>query len=156
MFIGYSPAHKGYLCLSPTSKIYITRHVLFDENVFPFLSYFSTISPAEPDVLSSSPSTLALMPSSTHISSFVVSPDITHSLSVSPSLTSFADSPSSPRIQNNYPMITRGKSGIFKPRTYNMCAISFSVPTTVKDAFHQPHWYVVMHEEYKALCANQT
>jgi len=156
MFIGYNRAHKGYLCLSPIGKIYISHHVLFDENVFPFLSYFSPISPTEHDMLYSSPTTPALIPSSTHISSSVVTLDITHPLYASPSLTSYAHSPSSPCIQNNHPMITRGKSGIFKPRTYNTYVSSFFVPTTIKNAIHQPHWYAVMHEEYKVLCANQT
>ncbi|KAM0033618.1 putative RNA-directed DNA polymerase [Helianthus debilis subsp. tardiflorus] len=37
IFIGYSPKHKGYRCLEPTtSRIYITRHAKFDEENFPF------------------------------------------------------------------------------------------------------------------------
>jgi len=107
-------------------------------------------------ILSSSASTLALILSSTPISSSVVIPNITHSLFVSPSPTSYADSPSSPHIENNHPVITCGKSGVFKSRTYNTSISSFSIPTTVNDVLHQPHWYVAMHEEYKDLCTNQT
>ena len=36
IFIRYSPAHKGYCCLDPiTGRVYVSRHVTFDENTFP-------------------------------------------------------------------------------------------------------------------------
>jgi hypothetical protein len=37
VFIGYRTEHKGYKCLyPPTGRIYISRHVVFDEEVLPF------------------------------------------------------------------------------------------------------------------------
>lgn len=37
VFIGYSYFHKGYQCLNPeTNKVYISRHVVFDEQQFSF------------------------------------------------------------------------------------------------------------------------
>lgn len=37
IFLGYSLNHKGYQCLNPnTNRVYITRHVVCDELVFPF------------------------------------------------------------------------------------------------------------------------
>ncbi|KAJ8772626.1 hypothetical protein K2173_027803 [Erythroxylum novogranatense] len=39
VFIGYSEKYKGYKCLNPkTKKIIISRHVKFDETVFPYKS----------------------------------------------------------------------------------------------------------------------
>jgi hypothetical protein len=37
IFLGYAPQQKGYRCLHiPTNRIWISRHVVFDENRFPF------------------------------------------------------------------------------------------------------------------------
>lgn len=36
-FLGYSNLHKGFKCLDiPTGRVYISRDVVFDENIFPF------------------------------------------------------------------------------------------------------------------------
>ncbi|GKV11134.1 hypothetical protein SLEP1_g22416 [Rubroshorea leprosula] len=37
IFLGYNTKHKGYKCLyPPTNKIFVSRHVVFDEMQFPF------------------------------------------------------------------------------------------------------------------------
>jgi hypothetical protein len=37
VFIGYNSSHKGYKCLDQSTwRIYISRDVVFDENIFPF------------------------------------------------------------------------------------------------------------------------
>lgn len=40
VFLGYSPSHKGYKCLSSSSRIYITRHAVFNEQEFLYKHLF--------------------------------------------------------------------------------------------------------------------
>ncbi|KAJ4793324.1 polyprotein [Rhynchospora pubera] len=45
VFIGYAKNQKGYRCLHlPTNKIYVSRHVQFDETTFPFQQSTSAVS----------------------------------------------------------------------------------------------------------------
>ncbi|KAJ4771019.1 Gag/pol [Rhynchospora pubera] len=66
VFIGYAYNQKGYKCLHvPTNRIYISRHVTFDETVFPFstdvTSSSDTFGHTSPDytTMGSQPLTLA-------------------------------------------------------------------------------------------------
>ncbi|KAL3819930.1 hypothetical protein ACJIZ3_005835 [Penstemon smallii] len=46
IFIGYSLCHQGYKCLDlSTGKVYVSRHVVFDENLFPYTSENKSQSP---------------------------------------------------------------------------------------------------------------
>lgn len=45
VFIGYLLSQKGYKCLNlETNQVYISRHVVFDENNFPFKNFISSDS----------------------------------------------------------------------------------------------------------------
>ena len=47
IFHDYSNTHKGYLCFDPkTTRLYITRHVVFHESIFPTLSPSTSSNPS--------------------------------------------------------------------------------------------------------------
>lgn len=46
-FLGYSPVHKGYRCRASDSRVYISRHVTFHKNIFPFKNI--TTKPVTPE-----------------------------------------------------------------------------------------------------------
>jgi hypothetical protein len=56
VFIGYSASHKGYKCFDRTTgRVYISRDMVFDENVFPFSQ---SASQGEPSVQNSNHPTI--------------------------------------------------------------------------------------------------
>jgi histone deacetylase 1/2 len=44
VFLGYSSTYKGYKCLSPEGRVYVSKDVLFNEQRFPYPSLFPTTS----------------------------------------------------------------------------------------------------------------
>ncbi|KAE8697713.1 hypothetical protein F3Y22_tig00110610pilonHSYRG00140 [Hibiscus syriacus] len=42
--LGFSPQHKGFQCLADDGRVYISRHVVFNEEVFPFAGKDSNLS----------------------------------------------------------------------------------------------------------------
>lgn len=69
-FLGYNTHHKGYRCLDPNGRIFISRDVLFDETTFPH-SVTSSPSSVPPSSSLSIPShmpSIPLVPSTTSAS----------------------------------------------------------------------------------------
>lgn len=42
VFLGYSPSHKGYKCMSSSGKKFMSKDIIFNEPCFPYPKLFST------------------------------------------------------------------------------------------------------------------
>ncbi|KAH9745458.1 retrovirus-related pol polyprotein from transposon RE2 [Citrus sinensis] len=56
---------------------------------------------------------------------------------------------------NQHPMVTRGKTGIFKPKLYTTVLLH-KEPETIQEALNNERWYQAMKAEYDALISNGT
>ncbi|KAG8499323.1 hypothetical protein CXB51_005887 [Gossypium anomalum] len=182
-FLGYSPHHKGYFCLTLDGKVIVSCHVVFDENRF--LSSLSTTSSDQlplntttyvpvvrscisnkihPDSVvetsvgsSNGDSIQSNFPATSNVSSHSstsISADREEVPSTIVSPTAPPDvSPVS--VINTHAMVTRSKAGIFKPRA--LCADKVEVePCTVEEALSHPDWQLAVQAEFDALLANST
>lgn len=145
LFLGYPSLHRGYRCLDlKTRKIIISRHVVFDETVFP-----SAVS------ASAAPSYQFLGVDDDTSPLFKV---ILQSASHSNAQTPPALPPPAPAVVQNasqnvgHSMQTRSKTGIHKPKTQISILTSVSpLPKSHKDALKDPNWTPAMTDEYDAF-----
>jgi len=106
LFLGYSLHNKGYLCLSSNGKTYVSRYVIFNEQLLPYtLSEYNFTTPAITHPTNTTSNTHALTILQPPAPSFVHPPhtlpisDITHSPNTTPntpSLTIFQPPAPSP------------------------------------------------------------
>ncbi|KAG8479763.1 hypothetical protein CXB51_029589 [Gossypium anomalum] len=177
IFLGIGHNQKGYRCLDRDGRMFVSRHVTFDEDYFPFQHEFSSEKTARgvhhqsalPVVVKGSSmehDTLAheagpgrspsAVESSVQQSDSQLSPNSSLPLGSCPSPT--CSSSSSRQIQavvNTHPMQTRYKSGIFKPKLFTS-ALSDHEPTSIGEALQSPAWTAAAQAEYTALLANHT
>nr|CAN82610.1 hypothetical protein VITISV_021745 [Vitis vinifera] len=163
-FLAFKPyleahAHKGYLCLDvSTSRIYISRNVIFHESSFPFQSSYPPPSPP-PHLSSSTPALInspsLSAPSSPVVSFPIITSDSIHPLIPVPFATSSPAAPSPPPLSlNTHPMVTRAKSGIHKKRSF--IVQHTTEPRTYSQASKNDSWVQAMNREYQALLRNNT
>ncbi|KAM1069966.1 hypothetical protein ACFX15_001756 [Malus domestica] len=186
VFLGYSLQHKGYRCLDPvTNRLYISRHVQFDEATYPFKSsptipVMSSASVSAPmDLQFSVPQRPGASPGSLgpdlHSTSECL-PSSPHNVhpqgSIPPTAASRTDSLSTASVSspapttslpppNTHPMITRSKAGIFKPKVYAATKHPLPsdldyIPTTYLQASKHAHWRSAMQDEFNALQSTGT
>jgi hypothetical protein len=100
IFLGYS--HAGYRCLDPlTDKVYLSRHVIFDEHSFPAKEHATLKLPSRINASSDSPFLLPVsfpFTSSNSLPSTAIDPPSPPDFEVSTSLDSPLSAPSSPEI----------------------------------------------------------
>ncbi|GJV21096.1 putative RNA-directed DNA polymerase [Tanacetum coccineum] len=186
VFLGYSPSHHGYRCLDiSTERLYIARHVRFNEAQFPFdipkttspppsktSPYYSSESPyvipTTDHPSPSSPRSPISSPSSvSHLSpTSQTSPESSNGQPSPVSTTSIPTPP--PPTPPPPPPITRQRPANLRQNPkqrvpYNPSANHATVlPTTITEptsftvANNSPEWRQAMKEEYDALMKNGT
>ncbi|GJX79086.1 putative RNA-directed DNA polymerase [Tanacetum coccineum] len=187
VFLGYSPSHHGYRCLDiSTERLYIARHVRFNEAQFPFdipkttspppsktSPYYSSESPyvipTTDHPSPSSPRSPISSPSSvSHLSpTSQTSPESSNG-QPSPVSTTSIPTPPPPTPPPPPPPITRQRPANLRQNPkqrvpYNPSANHATVlPTTITEptsftvANNSPEWRQAMKEEYDALMKNGT
>ncbi|GAU39478.1 hypothetical protein TSUD_159100 [Trifolium subterraneum] len=173
IYLGVSLQHKGHKYLDASGKIYVSKDVIFHESNFPYTNLFPTIldthsthnnSPTDspppynlnkdksPTTLTQQTSPLTIQQINSLISQPITSSQTTQTNTTSPLIRPISPSPPSISHQNDHAMITRGKTGNLKPKTFTASI----EPTTVKSALADPKWLQAMKIEYKALMDNHT
>ena len=152
LFLGYSLNSRGYICLSPEGKTYVSRHVAFNENVFPYstpnnvFKMYNNQSENPPHntihltILKSAFNPTITMPNSD--TDYVTDTDTAPPTSIvnddncSETLDDISQNNDNNHLENSnsHPMVTRAKVGIFKPKLNNSVTFTFSSePSTIKE-----------------------
>lgn len=167
MFLGYSPYYKGYRCLyPPTGRVYISRHVIFDEEIFPFKEQYKSLVPRyETRLLKAWQSATSTPEQEPVASTPTLLPTVPRSVTPPPAVTVEQQEVASPPLspvqhqqqfipdlpqQNVHPMRTRAKSGISKPNfRYALVSSKFvpTVPKNIEEAMAHSGWNNVVTEE---------
>ncbi|GJV42892.1 ribonuclease H-like domain-containing protein [Tanacetum coccineum] len=161
-----------------SNKIIISRHVRFDEDIFPFGNVTSSNKPTYDFLLppiqsrTNVPTTPPITPHPTTPPTSPPQPDtyLSHSSTLIPTLAQTqshaqtVDSHTTIPINNSsqtmstHPMVTRAKAGIFKPLERMNCHVTTTspLPRSHVHALRDPNWKEAMLDEYNALITNGT
>ena len=137
VFVGYSASHKGYRCLDrATGRVYISRHVVFNEDAFPFATslglqsnthvelvlYPTTVSPPVHPLPTVGPFSPAFIPPHHDIG------PLSPSTCDPPPDTLAAPSSTQQPVLPSHPMVTRSKDGTRKPKTWHDDTVKYHLP----------------------------
>jgi hypothetical protein len=163
-FLGYSPTHHGYRCFDPLiDRVYIARHVRFNEQIFPFHPSNQTpppTTPASPYVsVFPTPPPFDTDPPSTHDTNAATAAPTDPAPQSDPQATSSAVPPTippRPRPPNLRPNPKRTTP--YDPSAYTS-TVSPTDPIEPKSfsvANKSPDWQRAMNDEFTALAKNGT
>ena len=178
VLLGYNTSHKGYLCFHiPTWRIYIYRHVIFNETVFPYATQPPPVHSTTPPIHLAT--TLHLLEQVTVVPTITTPP--TPPLSPSPSTVPNTQTPITPSYQQpttnsrakhtqpsqshfrpaentTNPMVTWARTNSLKPKTFSATIISSPTvePRTYQQAMQHSYWQHAMSNEFCALLNNKT
>lgn len=178
VFLGYNEKYKGYRCyFPPTGRVYISRHVIFDEEHFPYADLYSNFhSPTESSLLQSWRH-LNLAAQRSDESPVEVNedlPSVSHQPTQAPVNVVNAvvndqatendqeEAPAAPAViveQGTHSMTTRAKDGIRKPNPrYALFTVksNYPHPKSVKAALRDSGWNGAMGEEITNMKLTET
>lgn len=122
IYLGQATDHKGHKFLDlVTHRIIISRHVIFDEDDFPYCNFHLVPSDSEYDQFTSNDDTPPTFPS------LLVSPNTYHMATPTPSL--LPSPPHPPSRPPNHPMTIHLRTGSLTPRVLlNLSTTSYISP----------------------------
>ncbi|KAI3728695.1 hypothetical protein L6452_17336 [Arctium lappa] len=157
IFVGYCSSQSAYYCLhSPTKRLYVSRHVKFVDDVFPYQSLCPSPNPSLVPNLDEWCTIDIPFPVQT-----LVSPPL--SFPTPSPLTpppTFPSSPSPPPPPPSRTIVTRLQNNIFKPNPKYVHLTTVHShpcePRTITQALKDPRWRNAMIAEHEALTRNDT